>query len=316
MDIRPVVSVVMSTYNDVDHLSDTIDSVLSQTLTDFEFIIVNDGSPDPDTRPVLEGYAARDPRVKIIDKENQGITRALMNGCNRGRGAYIARIDVGDVMLPRRLQLQKEALDKYPGVGFVSCWTEFCAPEWEHLWVSKGCPEIREPVNLLPENPEEGLIGDIPHHGSVMFRKTFYDQAGGYRWQFYYGQDWDLWYRLAVLGMYYIVPEILYRARIVPHGISMINSRRQRMIAQCSREAFVARMKTEPEASVLEKAAQLRPSRQKNHYKRKNLEPGYYFIGEGLRRNGNKKARKYFIKAIRDNIFSFRSYIRLAQMFL
>ena len=316
MSLKKAISVIMSTYNDSDKLSATIDSVLSQTFTEFEFIIVNDGSPDPGTCPVLENYAVRDERIKIIKKNNQGITRALIDGCNLARGDYIARIDVGDVMLPHRLQLQKEILDQYPDVGFVSCWTEFCAPEWEHLWISRGAPETREPVNLLPESSQEGLAGDIPHHGSVMFRKSFYDQAGGYRWQFYYGQDWDLWYRMAVLGRYFIVPEILYRVRIMADGISMTSANRQRKVARCSMAAFVACRDGLPELPFLEKASRIRPNVKNKREKMKNLEPGFYFIGERLRRNGDRQARKYFYKAIGNDIFSLRSYVRLAQTFI
>jgi glycosyltransferase involved in cell wall biosynthesis len=313
MDSAPNISVIMSTYNNGKELCSSIDSVLSQTFEDFEFIIVNDGSRDPETRPILAGYAARDSRIKVIEKDNQGLTMALIDGCGRARGNYIARIDVGDKMVPIRLQQQKKVLDQYPDVGFVSCWTEFCAPEWEPLWIAKGAPETTEPADLMPANPEQGLVGDIPHHGSIMFRKSVYDHAGGYRWQFYYGQDWDLWYRVAQISKYFIVPQILYKARIFPQSISMRNVKQQRKIAAISKGAFEARMKGVDESEFLIKASEIRPLERK---KKDNMEAGYYFIAENLRHQDKIRSRKYFLKALDENLLSIRSWIRLMQTFI
>ncbi|MCU0598935.1 MAG: glycosyltransferase family 2 protein [Desulfobacterales bacterium] len=314
MDSAPNISVVMSTCNNGKELRPSIDSVLSQTFEDFEFVIINDGSRDPETRPILAEYAGRDLRVRVIEKENQGITMALIDGCRRAQGSYIARMDAGDIMVPSRLQQQKMVLDQYPDAGFVSCWTEFCAPEWEHLWIAKGKPENATPVDLLPANPEQGLVGDISHHGSVMFRKTVYDSAGGYRWQFYYGQDWDLWYRMAQISKYFIVPQVLYKARIFPQSISMRNVKQQKKMAEMSRSAFIARMGGQDESPFLLKAAEYRPVKHRE-MKRNSLEAGYYFIAENLRHNDSRRSRKYFIYAIRENIFSMRSWIRLIQSF-
>jgi glycosyltransferase involved in cell wall biosynthesis len=315
MDSAPSISVVMSTYNNGTELRASIDSVLSQTFEGFEFIIINDGSCDLETRPILAEYAGRDSRIKVIEKDNQGLTMALIDGCRLSRGEYIARMDGGDIMTAYRLQLQKEVLDRYPDVGFVSCWTEFCAPEWEHLWVSKGSPESAEPVDLMPEDPGQGMFGDIPHHGSVMFRKSIYEQAGGYRWQFYYGQDWDLWYRMAQLSKYFIVPKVLYKARIFPQSISMGNVKQQKKIAEISKSAFKARMAGQDESPFLSKAAEYRPVNHKGR-KRKNLEAGYYFIAENLRRKNKIHCRKYFLKALDENMLSIRSWIRLIQSFM
>ena len=96
----------MSTYNDTACLAESIDSVLTQDFTDFEFVIVNDGSPDPRTAQVLAEYARRDVRIRVITKANEGLTRALIDGCKASRGEYIARIDVGDAMVSNRLQRQ------------------------------------------------------------------------------------------------------------------------------------------------------------------------------------------------------------------
>jgi glycosyltransferase involved in cell wall biosynthesis len=313
-DLPPKITVVMGACNDADKLSGSIDSVLSQTFGDFEFIIVNDGSTEIASRRILDSYLARDSRLRVFHKENEGLTRALIDGCDAARGDYIARIDVGDVMLPERLELQGMVLDRHADVGFVSCWTDFCAPEWEFLWTSKGESEGGKPVDMVKKYHEHEAYEDITHHGSVMFRKSTYEEAGGYRRQFYYGQDWDLWYRMAEKSKFYLIPRVLYRVRIFPTGISMTDKDMQDKIAEYSKRAFFARLKGEDESPYLSRAAAITPrSRKKGN---KSLEPGYYFIAENLRHRDKRLSRKYFYKAIRENMFQIRSWIRLIQTYL
>lgn len=312
------VSVVMGVFNGADLLETTIDSVLRQDFGDYEFIIVDDGSDDPRVGGLLQRYAARDARICVRSKRNEGLTRALIDGCALGGGRYIARIDAGDIMLPGRLAAQVDVLDRYPGCAFVSCRTEFCGPRWELLWRADGAPRSRQPVRILPESPDQGLLGNVPHHGSTMFRRSAYRAAGGYRPAFYYGQDWDLWYRLAELGDYYVVPETLYRARFFPGSISLTRMHQQNEAACCSRGAFVARRRGLDESGWLERAAAARflsagsgaPFAPANH------EPGFYFIGEALRRRGDPRARHYLARAMRAAPGSPRAYLRWLQSWL
>jgi glycosyltransferase involved in cell wall biosynthesis len=318
MDVR--ISVVMGVHDDADHLSETVTSVLRQTLDDFEFIVVDDGSTDPRVAALLDDCAARDARIRIIQQAHQGLTEALITGCNAARGRFLARIDVGDRMVPTRLARQARVLEDFPDCAFVSCHTEFLGPDGEHLWLNQGrCPSDR-PTTILPDVPDGRLLGDVPHHGSVMFRRLAYDQAGGYRRQFYYGQDWDLWYRLAECGTFFVVPAVLYQAVVLPGGISMRNAERQRRIAACSRGAFVARHTSQPEDSWLDNAERIRPQGlhpQGLHMPATlNNEPGLYFIGEVLRRNGDSRCRKYHWAALRSRPLRLRAYVRLLQSWL
>ena len=305
----------MSVYNGAKYLRESVESILSQEGVDFEFIIVNDGSTD-DSGNILSEYALHDSRIRIIEQENTGLTHALIRGCEEANGKYFARIDVGDVMAPTRLKKQQQILEEYPDCVFVFCHTEFCGPKWEHLWVSRGKPNSNGPVSIISKKPEDGLAGDIPSHPSVMIRKTAYNSVGGYREQFYYGQDWDLWYRLAEIGNFFIVPEVLYRVRIFPECISMTSKHCQDVIAECSKGAFIARHRNEDEQPWIEKAASIRPDNLTTSKKKDqncNSEPGFYFIGEALRRNGDRRCRPYFRAAIRQNPFRVRSYIRWVQ---
>lgn len=313
--MKPRISVVMGVRDDAGLLPETIDSVLGQSRGDFEFVIVDDGSTDPAMGQLLASFQAKDARIRLIRKPSQGLTAALIDACEAAQGEFIARIDAGDLMDRERLRLQAGVLERDPQCVFVSCHTEFHGPVWEALWVNKGCCESESPVDVLPEQPEDGLKADIPHHGSVMFRHDAYEMAGGYRREFYYGQDWDLWYRLAERGRFLMLSEVLYHARFFPHSISMRNAQRQRAIAACSKGAFVARRRGEDEAPWLEQAASIRPLAEpgRNNAGVSNLEPGYYFIGEALRRRGDSRCRMYFREAIKERPISLRSYVRLVQ---
>jgi len=319
---NPAISVVMGVYNDAEYLAASIDSVVVQTDSDFEFIIVNDGSTATQVETILVDYARRDSRIQVITKSNEGLTRALIDGCAAAKGAYIARIDVGDVMLPERLEKQRAVLNQNPDAVLVTCWTECCGPEWEHLYTTqdKGLAAADESVwiaNVMPAGDKEDLLDGPAHHGSVMFRAGAYRAAGGYRAAFYYGQDWDLWYRIAEHRKFSGVREVLYRCRIFPEGISMRNVERQRQIHACSRGAFQARLKGETEQPFLQCAAALRPSGS-TCARRPSLGAdfaGWYFIGESLRRNRNTRCRTYLLNAVAAQPWNPKGWLRLLQSF-
>ncbi len=260
--------------------------------------------------------------MRIITKTNEGLTKALIDGCAAAKGEYVARIDAGDVTLPERLARQRAVLDEHPEVVLVTCWTECCGPEWEHLYATKekSVSVSDEPVwvaNVLSDQDNGDLLEGPAHHGSVMFRADAYRNAGGYREEFYYGQDWDLWYRLAERGQFAGVREVLYRCRIFPDGISMGNVERQRKIHECSRGAFLARRRGEDETQFLEKAAAIRPGSndlgKTQSLQRQRLAAGYYFVGEALRRNHDSRCRKYFAKAIQTKYIHLKSWLRMIQ---
>src|SRR5207244_4026561 len=105
----------MSVHNGATDLAATLDSILSQTFTDFELVAIDDGSTDA-TLPILDAYAQRDPRVRVITQQNSGLTRALIAGCATARGRYVARHDAGDLSHPRRLEVQQAMFAADPEV--------------------------------------------------------------------------------------------------------------------------------------------------------------------------------------------------------
>ncbi len=308
----PDVSVVMSVYNGAETVMESVCSVLSQEGVYLELIVINDGSTDS-TAAVLEDAARGDNRVRLFHKRNEGLTRALIEGCEASRGAYVARIDAGDRMLPGRLKKQKQALDACPDAAFASCWTGFCGPDWEPLYIGKGNGAGLAGVNILPNTPGGNLSDGPSSHGSVMFRRATYESSGGYRWQFYYGQDWDLWYRLAERGRFLMVPEELFRVRLFVVGLSADNRARQAAIGRCSLNAFWSRRTGQTEAGWLEEASLIRPGSDGALRKSGRSGEGAHFIGEMLRRNGDPRCRRYFAEALRHNVFRPNTWCRLVQ---
>jgi hypothetical protein len=307
----PAISVVLCVYNGALHLAATIESITQQQEHDFEVVAVNDGSTDA-TGSMLDDWAAGDVRVRIIHQENRGLTRSLIVACHAARGRYVARHDCGDTSDPRRLALQRNLLDADSGVAFVSCWTAYAGPEREPLFIAKGPEQAVEAVEIIDVAREHGIIGGPTHHGSVMFRRDAYERAGGYRAEFYYGQDWDLWYRIAAVGKFQIVPLTLYCARIDETSISSASREAQRQLARLSHTALLARQRGESDAAVVEEAAKVRPRRQRLCARARGL----YFIGETLRRNGDARAGKYLRRAIRACPLHVKAWIRLAQTLL
>ena len=294
------VSVVMGVYNAGALLGETIESLLAQSFTDFEVIIVDDGSATP--------VAVDDPRVRVIRHDtNRGLTRALIDGCAAARGEYIARHDAGDLSHPTRLEKQVSLLEAADDVVFVSSHTRFIGPEREPLYVHYG--KALQPIRILDLAAKHGVVTGPTSHGSVMFRRDAYERAGGYRAAFYYGQDWDLWYRLAEVGRFQVVDEVLYDMRVMPDGISATAREAQFAIARLSEEAMRARAAGRGEEEILARAAAItrRPRPLCAHAR------GLYFIGEALRRNGDARARRYLVRAALSCPVLLKAWLRLAQ---
>jgi len=287
----PDVSVVMAVRNGGTALTKTIESILGQSHHDLEFIIVDDGSTDS-TALTLRDMSLADSRVIVLTQEAAGLTRALINGCARARAPLVARQDAGDVSLPDRLESSIGAL-RDSTLALWSSEVEYVGPAGEPLYVTRHCDlDIRH--SLLHDQLE--TITSLPHHGSAVFRKHHYESAGGYRAQFWFAQDLDLWIRLAAYGRVEVTPAVMYQARVEERSISS-TSRPQQLAAT----AIMLRLRDSSGevavAELLERAASIRPSASGST----NAYDGAYFIGAILARNGDKRARSYLRKVLRAN---------------
>lgn len=309
MSDRPDISVVMSVYNGASTLRETLDSIRNQRGVDFEIIVIDDGSTDG-TAAILDQFASGDARLRVIHQENQGLTRSLVTGCAAARGRHIARHDAGDLSAPERLLEQRRALDGDERVAFVSCWTEYVGPKGELLYDFRGSGRAVEPQMIIDPRAPHCHIDGPTHHGSVMFRRDAYELAGGYRPAFRFGQDWDLWYRLAEIGRFQMIGKVLYTARISPDSISTRAHGTQIALSRVMEEMVRVRANGGSDALLLERARKI------SHGARAAFcahARGLYFIGEALRRKTDPRCRRYLLRAAMRCPLLLKSWVRLAQ---
>jgi len=184
----PPVTVLMPVYNGSQYLTDAIESILTQSFDNFEFLIIDDASED-DSRDIVRSYG--DPRMKLIENHsNLGQTRTLNGGIDIARGKYIARLDQDDIALPRRLEKQIAFLDSNPDVALLGTGVQVID--------ENGYPMYRV---LFPTKHRE-IINDFPlrnpfAHSSVMCRVDALKDAGGYDTDFSYAQDMALWLQIS-----------------------------------------------------------------------------------------------------------------------
>ena len=304
----PEVSVVIGAYNAADTLGACLDSLLSQEGVDLEVIVVNDGSKDA-TGAMLDEAARRDPRVRPIHQENQGLTRALLRGCSETRGEFIARQDADDLSLPGRLaaQLARARAPDRPVLVAVGCGC--VTEEGDLLYLTQPPAEDAEARRKILE---EGRA--ICCHGALLFRRDVYEQIGGYRPVFYYSQDIDLIVRLAECGTVSGIPRRLYDFAYSPTGISGLHIERQLRFFNLSREAQRARAAGRDEAPFLEQAEAFRrqclESRGRGGGGKRDPSAGYFFMASCLRRTAPLRARHFYRQAWRHRPFSPRYALR------
>jgi len=213
--INPKISVLMSAYNAEDYIEDAIQSILTQTYRNYEFIIFNDGSTD-NTLGIINDFADQDKRIRLIDQKNIGLTKTLVKGVNLAKGQYVARMDADDISDVKRLEIQLDFMDRNINCGMVGSWIST---------IDANGFEIRK-IKLHSQN--SGLKkrlnqGNQFVHGSVFFRKDMYLLAGGYDADFRFSQDYDLWLRMAKISGCANVSKYLYKLRVHDGSISIKN---------------------------------------------------------------------------------------------
>jgi len=211
---KPLISVVMSVYNDRAFVGSAIRSILNQTCRDFEFLITDDGSTDG-SAGVIDELAARDNRIRVFHQANTGLTVALNRMIAESRGEYIARMDADDLSHPLRFEKQCKYFLENPSCGMVGTGS-LTIDEQGRVIAGYVLPDDHE---LLVRRLERGR-NDFKH-GSIMVKKTvMMTQEGPYR--FRYGQDYDLYLRLSQYTKLGMVQDVLFLYR--EHGNSILGA--------------------------------------------------------------------------------------------
>jgi glycosyltransferase involved in cell wall biosynthesis len=301
----PEISVVMGVYNGAAHLRETMDSVLSQTGVTLEFVVVDDGSSDA-TPAILESYASRDPRVRLRRQGRLGLTCALIAGCSAARASVIARQDCGDVSLPDRFVRQLDRLRSAPGASLVSAGSEFLGPRDEWLYA------VQDSDATLEAGLARASLASTrgpSHHGATMFSRAAYDAAGGYRAAFAVAQDLDLWMRLWEQGRVLAVPEVLYRARLLPRSLSATRRAEQvaytRVIVEGAKARRNGRQDQSNEAARHIGVASTSQSAAGQFS---------YFLGRVLEASAPEAAQFYLRQALREDPLFARAWLALTRL--
>ncbi len=221
----PLVSVVMSVYNSEKHLKEAVNSILNQTYTNFEFVIINDGSDDNCLDILLE-YLKNNNQVLIIDQENIGLTKSLNRGIQLARGKYIARQDADDKSLPERLEKQIQFLEANADYFLIG--TDYKIID-EHSNII-GKPEIPVPIDNHEIRAAINKYNTFVH-SLVMFRNDTSSIGYFYDTSFKYSQDYELWVRILKHHNAYNLPEVLGLSRTWPRMISQKKIKTQRRYA-------------------------------------------------------------------------------------
>jgi glycosyltransferase involved in cell wall biosynthesis len=213
----------MPCYNAAATLDEALDSLICQTLSDFEIIAVEDGSTDA-TLEVLLSRAAQEPRLRVVCQPHAGIIAALNTGLEACRGEYIARMDSDDFSHPERLARQAAFLQTQPEIAVVGCRVEGFPAEQ----VRQGYRIYIDWLNSLLSEADirrEIFIESPFAHPSVMFRKSAILEAGGYQ-EHGWAEDYDLWLRLYVCGEHFAkLDEVLLGWREHPDRLTRQDSR-------------------------------------------------------------------------------------------
>jgi glycosyltransferase involved in cell wall biosynthesis len=203
---KPEISVVMGVYNAAPYLREAIESILNQTFTNFEFIIINDGSTD-ESAEIIKSY--KDSRLVIIEQENRGLTKSLNIGLKNARADYIARIDADDIALPDRFQLQYDFLESNPDFFIVGGAYEVINEKGEYIYTNYPPVTWEEILQRRPSFPIA--------HPTVLYRKKIIIENGGYDERYWKlpSEDFLLWNRIVNTTDYKIAnvdkPIIKYR---------------------------------------------------------------------------------------------------------
>ena len=206
----PKVSVVIPAYNAMTYLPETVESVLRQTFTDFEVLIIDDGSSDP-----VKQWTAQvvDPRVKLISQENQGLSGARNTGIAHAQGEYIAFLDADDLWKPTKLEKQVHCLDNNQTVGLV------------HTWMLLVNEQGKSTGNVM----KSSLVGNVWEQlvekntiacPSVIVRRCCFEQVGVFDQDLRSVEDWNMWIRIATRYQFALIEEPLVCYRQLSNSMS------------------------------------------------------------------------------------------------
>jgi glycosyltransferase involved in cell wall biosynthesis len=211
---NPLISVVMPVHNALPFLDESINSILEQTLSDFEFVILDDASTDGSVE-LLRKWSLRDRRIHLYEsKERLGLSGSSNAVTSKARAPMVARMDADDIAHPERLRRQWNIIEGRPDVAVIGTLCNGIDARGREVRPRDRWRLVRRSVYV-----------PFPH-GSAMFRREVFDQVGGYNEASDGGEDQDLFSRMAARGRVLTLPDVLYSYRYHSSNVTLINGTR------------------------------------------------------------------------------------------
>ncbi len=304
--MAPTVSILMPVYKTAPFLREAMDSMLSQTFTDFELIVLDDCSPD-NAEVILDNY--KDPRiVRYLGEKNEGLASVLNVGMQMAKGKYIARMDSDDISLPNRLEVQVNYLEQHPNIDLCSCgMTLFGA--MEDQWIRESDFDTLK-INALFFSP---IL-----HASSVWRRDAFDRLGlRFRQEMVPAEDYDLWCRALSGGLRLVnIPECLYQYRIHPEQATG-NTEKTLQKEQLVREGFLRTIFPNAEDKDIVSIAAMKPCLNPNVFRKTvdkllALNSETAFFNEEKLRPYLQKHYKYLVGEALHEHFSWRLFRELS----
>src|ERR687886_1714098 len=207
----PLISVIIPVYNGGNTIRTTIESVLNQTFTNLELIVVNDGSQDS-TLAVLNEI--QDSRLKVFSFPNAGVSTSRNRGLAQAKGEFISFLDADDLWTPDKLEAQLKALQENPQAAVAYSWSD---------WIDESGQFLRAGGHITVNGNayEKLLLRDFVESGSnPLIRKQALEEVGTFDESIAFAEDWDLWLRLAARSAFGAVPSPPVLYRISPNSAS------------------------------------------------------------------------------------------------
>ena len=296
------ITVMMPAYNAGEYIAEAIESVLLQTFSDFELLIINDGSTD-NTVEIIHSF--NDNRIVLIHQENLGIAAALNNGLLHARAEYIARFDADDICYPDRLEKQYRFVQSNPGYIVVGSAADYMDATGNYIFTHYPQAITNEQVKKLSYN----ICPFI--HASVLYKKDAIESIG-YNIDAHSFEDHLLWQQLKRKGKMYNLTDRLLSVRLNPGSLTIDERKRPKTFHEIKNKALRTETISNAEGNILQKLI----TEQNNS---KNKEGAYYILlaKKFLWNNYNPpKARVNVKKAITLNSFDVKDYLLLLISYL
>jgi glycosyltransferase involved in cell wall biosynthesis len=195
----------MPVFNNEKYLPSAVESILNQTMGDFEFLITDDGSTD-NSFAILNKYARKDDRIVLFHQQNRGIAATLNQMIGHAQGSLIARMDSDDISRPTRFDEQIAYMNQHPHCLAAGCWVQRIDENGVAM-VEVHYPDDHKTLKRLLDHRQNCFT-----HGSVMLRRLVFDDLKLF-YRFHYGEDYDLWLRVAEKGLLGMLTKPLYQYR-------------------------------------------------------------------------------------------------------